>query len=235
MKRLWVPAAALMCLALAVGSSQAAILPVGPDVTVSRANPNMNFSAYDYQGGLVTGYSGFAASIFYLKFTLPALEPGMFISDATLHGFYSYDDTPAYDQVHGIYLAAGDGWSETAITWTNQPGFAGSPIAVFNPASSSAGTYLSWDITPAADQQYKGDGVLSLVLKAIEESGSVNGAERFRSKEYVVSGGPTPFYIDFTVSAVPLPDALWLFGAGVVGLLLLRRKSMDLWKTGRVS
>lgn len=67
-----------------------------------------------------------------------------------------------------------------------------------------------------------GDGALVFFLGLIDTTGTFSSA----SIDTPNSSGAFLYNIDdITVSAVPLPGALWLFGSGLIGLLALRRRS----------
>lgn len=183
-------------------------VPVREDESVHlrQDDSNFNLDGSSYRGGLFTGVDGAITASparSYLKFDLPAFEPGTKVTAATLTGYYNDDYDPADDGTHGIYFVASDSWSESTITWENQPGQAyGLPQAMFNATDETVGSFVSWDITPTVNQEYQGDGLLSLLFHANAE-GLVpenRNWEYFAEKEF----DPTKaFYIELTTQSAP--------------------------------
>jgi hypothetical protein len=201
----------------------AATLGVGDDESVAGNQPDTNFGGQTYRGGLWTGQdSGLdGPARFYLMFDLPDYQPGLAVGSATLYGYYNDDWSTDDNGLHDIYLGASDAWSQATITWNNQPGTLGSPIATWDAATATLGTWQSWDITSAMNGEYMGDGVLTLVFRAQDESPSRNNWEYFAEKDYSTALG---FYIDYTI--VPEPGLVSLFGLLLGGAALaLRRRA----------
>jgi hypothetical protein len=64
-----------------------------------------------------------------------------------------------------------------------------------------------------------GDSTYTVVCTADDEEGCING-------EYLRSGSNQYKQGVWTVSAVPIPAAVWLFGSGLLGLIgIARRKA----------
>ena len=169
------------------------IIPVSEDesvVTSATGDPTVNLSESSFNGGLYSGGDGGnyqSAARFYLKFNLPEPLANTEVISATLTGFY-YDDFDENDDgTHGIYFVSSDSWSESTITFENQPGQAfGLPEATFDAAEANPGGFISWDLTPIVNQEYQGDGTLSLLFHAAQESviSDNRNFEYFVEKEY---------------------------------------------------
>ena len=168
------------------------VIPVSEDESVvttsATGDPTFNLSD-SFNGGLYSGGDGGnyqSAARFYLKFNLPEPHGHLMcrnqvpapcplanteVISATLTGFY-YDDFDENDDgTHGIYFVSSDSWSESTITFENQPGQAfGLPEATFDAAEANPGGFISWDLTPIVNQEYQGDGILSLLFHADQES-----------------------------------------------------------------
>ncbi|MGQ9732273.1 MAG: DNRLRE domain-containing protein [Candidatus Zipacnadales bacterium] len=207
-------------------SAHALLVSVAADESVCNQNyGNQNWSTNTQYGGLFTGVDGAAGDSparFYLKFNLPTYSPYTYISQATLYGYYTHDHSSDYDKTHHFYKAASDDWSEISITWNNQPGWIGDAIACFNATDQGPPSWLSWDITSIVDSEYKGDGTLSLMCKADDESlvSSNHNWEYFAEREWNDRGHG--FYIDMEISSasppVPEPMSCFLLAAGTGGL-----------------
>jgi hypothetical protein len=227
------------CLLASQAVADTTIIPVSEDEmvrsfgTTTFHNEVTNYNGDTANGGLCTGFyltaGGLMAAVsyerFYLKFNLPSLSPNTYVSAATLYGYYNYDPVATDDRTHSIYLST-DGWSETDITWKTQPGPVGQAVDQFNPASTAVGSWQNWDVTNVTNQEYLGDGVLSLVFIP---DGTV--AVEHYYQEYFAEREFNPnlaFRLEITTSptnsAVPIPSSLILFGSGILGVIGLRRK-----------
>lgn len=149
-------------------------VPVLEDESVYLGhNSSYNLNGNSYRGGLFTGVDGAitnSSARFYLKFKLP-VAPETEVTSAILRGYYNDDYNQADDDVHGIYFVASDSWSESSLTWDNQPGQAyGMSEATFDATKAKVGTFVGWEITPIVNQELQGDGVLSLLFHANKES-----------------------------------------------------------------
>ncbi len=196
-------------------------IPVLADASVHADAPDTNFGGDDFGGGLRTGTTEFDELFrFYLKFDLAAtLGLGAPIGSATLRGFYSDDWDFFVNETHSLSLAASDTWSESGITWNNQPGASGGPLAVFNAAdyglqrtnSGFVGRFIEWDLTNAVKTQSLADGVLSLLFRADNEALGNSNLEFLASKEF-----DPDLAFQLEVRAVPEPGTVALLGAGLV-------------------
>ena len=90
---------------------------------------------------------------FYLMFPLPVFTPDTFIASATLQRFYNQDWDTFDDRTHSLYQAPNT-WTESTISWNNQPGATGGALGNFNAAQATPGTFQSWNVTPAVNAAY---------------------------------------------------------------------------------
>jgi uncharacterized repeat protein (TIGR02543 family) len=140
----------------------------------------------------------------YLKFDLSGLPSDAIIDSATLHMYRTADPNipSAYETT--------DGWTETEIKWSNQPGFG---TFVCDGALDS-GDWFKWDLTSYATSEFGRDEILSVVLKHKVESGSDLHMD-FTSREGTGNQRPwlevsyhvPPPTVDITIASSPLTGA----------------------------
>lgn len=212
---------------LTAAVARAVAIPVLEDASVLSDAPGANQNANGHRGGISTGTAGFPERArFYLKFQLPHFVPGTRVVAARLSGAHTGDLFDATAARHGIHLVSDDSWSELTLTWNNQPGAAGAAQAVWDASDEPTppdSPVFYFDLTAVVDQEYRGDGVLSLLFAAIDENADQTW-EYWSSKEHA---GAAPFALDVTVAALPEPGRLPLLGMGAALLAgLQRRKSV---------
>jgi len=78
----------------------------------------------------------------------------------------------------GVALAANNAWSESTVTWNNQPG-AGKRFATWIPATNAPVEFI---VTPQVLDALTGDKQLSLQLYSIRDVGGAGGVD-FASRE----------------------------------------------------
>jgi hypothetical protein len=205
----------LLCIGnFAIAEDDEYTVYVSEDAQVRDKYPGNNYGSDDTLG--VGEYSTWGLYRSWLKFDLTnlTLPSGTTVASAELHIYHHSHFGTASSE--GVY-SGGDSWTESAITWSNQPSFSDTASTTFTP------TTYDWyilDVTSLAKEAYEGDGALTVVLRSENESASYWAG--FRSKEY--SSGSYKAYL--TVTATPEPASIVLFGAGLGGLAwcLRRRK-----------
>jgi len=206
--------------ALALSTSvDAAIVTASQDGSVYSRNPTNAAYAAGY-AGLSTGGQGI--SRFYQQFILPAFTPGTEISSATLQIYHGYDPYRSDDRYFSIWNANSDGWSEYTLTWNSQPGPMSAISTSLLMSDATLGEYVSFDITSYVNQQYLGDGLLTTILRADDEA-LINNNQSLEYFNTIENGTFIPQLI-FTVTTVPVPTAIWLFGSGLIGLVGVARR-----------
>jgi hypothetical protein len=171
--RLVVQSAAVTCFAASSLLGGASIVvPVAQDESVNSGFADKNYADNTNRGGLFVGCDGTTGvARFYLQFVLPDFIRHDQIEKATLSAVYQDDLDRENNGVHRIHFVAADDWKEDTITWANQPGPTyGSAEALFDSASAKLGETEKWDVTDLAKAEIKGDGKLSLMFAASNES-----------------------------------------------------------------
>ncbi|HTL28427.1 MAG TPA: DNRLRE domain-containing protein [Tepidisphaeraceae bacterium] len=231
-----IAATALVLIFAITARAGTVMVPVTDDESVIAGSPDKNYDDNYLRGGLYSGDDGGLSgpARFYLKFDLPKYDDSLILKRAWLEGYHCDDFDPNTNGSHAIYFVAGDDWSEKTIDWSNQPGHAyGSPEATIESAASPLGGEIKVDLTSSVRSQFQGDGVISLMFQASNESTDPSNTnwEYFDEKEADPSKA---FRLELQLESsqpshvvVPLPAAAWAGGAmlGAMGMFkALRRK-----------
>ncbi len=170
-------------------STENMIIPIYEDESVVANLPDSNFDANTNGGGLFVGYEptdGDSRS--WLKYDLSSIPKEIGITSVSVNLYCNQEFMSTEDLPLAIYYSDDDTWSETTITWNNQPSFDASPLDVIDtPASPNMfvpGTWYSWDVTSAFKTSLTQNKTLSLVLKQIDEVATNVTWIYFVEKEY---------------------------------------------------
>ncbi|HRK29617.1 MAG TPA: DNRLRE domain-containing protein [Tepidisphaeraceae bacterium] len=212
------------------------VVPVSQDESVVSGFAEKNYDDNTNRGGLFVGSDGTNdIARFYLMFDFPETLKTAKIESAVLSAVYEDDLDRDDNGLHRIHFVSVDDWSEKTINWINQPGPAyGSPDALFDSASAKLGETARWDLTELVQSEAAGDGKLSLMFAAANESADRNN----RNWEYFAEQEFNPAHaFRITVNAtstgtgggvvpVPLPGAVLpavLTSAGAAATAGIRR------------
>jgi arylsulfatase A-like enzyme len=110
----------------------------------------------------------------YVRFRLSGLPPGESVTKATLKVFATSDSRCSLGAE--VFRAANNTWTESAITWNNQPGTNGSVVA--SRASWTVNTWVNFDVTSAVS----GGSAISFVLRH-KPGCNVTGDATLQSRE----------------------------------------------------
>ena len=210
---------------LSLANAHAATYSLNPtaDAYVEVYQPDTNFGSSTRLATNAT-FGGGAIQNTFLRFDLSAIPAGETIKGATLN-LYQVTGVGVGLNPVTAYRVGDDSWTESTITWNNQPS-----AGLFLGSNTDGALYqgwAQWDLfssgnwNATADQI---DGFLSLVLF---EGPSGNNARQYCSKESDLSScsalGATgiPF---LEITTIPLPAAAWLFGSGLLGLFGVARR-----------
>jgi len=130
----------------------------------------------------------------FLKFDLSSLPSGVVITLARLRlqcsSVSSLKDGVTDVQARRV---SDDSWTETGITWNNQPAY-GSVEDTKVPAVG----WVEWTVTGWVQNEWAGDKTVSICLRCVTESyDAANRFSFYRSREY--NGDDPELYIEYTV------------------------------------
>ncbi len=167
-------------------------IPVLEDEGVSNSSPDTNFHGNIVGGGLFVGLEPNEDTVTrsWLKSDLTHVPKEVAIQSATLYAhlngeYLVYDDE---DAPIGAYFSPDSTWSETTITWNNQPSLEDTPSDfIDSPASPDMfdpQNWYGWDVTADVRMTLEDNKILTEVLKATDESANISCFKYFTEDEY---------------------------------------------------
>jgi hypothetical protein len=154
-------------------------ITVAEDASVlngSYADTNFNADPTLYLG---TGYDGlWYAGRSWFKFNLSEVEVPFY--KAVMYVFVDSEWNVA-DEPTGSYYCTNDSWTDSSLTWNNQPVFSVAPSDIIDsPASPNmfiSGNWYGWEITADVRLALNTDKILTEVLKQTAEVGTMNALD----------------------------------------------------------
>ena len=179
----------------ATPGSDVVVVRVSDDTFTMDEEPSLTHDDFPTEGGLFCGNDsvggGYVARV-WLKFYLTHIPSSVAFTRATLNLYmdYSFDSV---DEPFGVYFSENDTWSEDTLTWDNEPDYDPVPVDVIDSPSSPNmfldDNWYEWEITEEAIQAIGDDGVLTLVLRQVDESPSTPSMKGFMSRETSITDG----------------------------------------------
>ena len=157
------------------------------DEAVEPGLPSWNYHNNTFRGGLWVGrgYAGLARS--WVKFDLSIIPEGVHILSASLN-LYMFYEFRTVDVPIGVYYSPNDNWTEQTITSGNAPTPSTTASDVYDTGVSPEmfvnHTWYSWDISDDVRDAYTGDGVLSEMLRIVNESDPSYSWKYFVEKDF---------------------------------------------------
>ena len=183
------------------------------DAFVNQYASDGNFGNYSNELQL-SDYPGYFRRI-YLKFDLSNLS-GMTITSATLY-LHVYAGSIEGEDYINLHRVTESDWDEETLTWNNQPD---DGLVYITKTYIDSGGWKTWSglenlVQGWVDGDYPNYGI---VLEC-----DLDGVSNELIYVYFDDKSTdNPPYLE--VEAVPVPSAVFLFGSGLIGLAVIRRK-----------
>lgn len=117
----------------------------------------------------------------FLQVDLPTIPTSCTITSASLDLLVKSLKAPRTVIVDRLTAS----WDESTVTWTNQPGAAGTPATA---EVVAAGVWVAWDVTAIASAWHTGSPQFGLLLADAAEGGVANNETQFESRETGLGG-----------------------------------------------
>lgn len=180
----------IFCGASISWAAQTALLP-SDDAYVNEQNTNTQNTVYgDGEELRAASQSGDKNKRTFLKFDLSIIPDGCEIDEASLE-LYLFEIAGGQSRAHQLHFVADDAWTETSLTWINQP--AGSTLLSTADTGTTAGATVVWGDSTLAEQiatEYEGDNTISLRIKDASENATGNKEGHYASKEHPTHASP---------------------------------------------
>ena len=150
------------------------------DCFARQSAPTTNYD----ESYLVVGKTGTSSQVdrSFLFFDLSSIPNNVIITDVKL---YIRQYNSSYEGPTTLTFSVGritGSWTETGVTWNNQPAMAAADYTAFTCEAVSADVWRYWTITNTIAAAYGGSAYTGIYIKGTNESTNSNG-KRFRSSE----------------------------------------------------
>lgn len=150
------------------------------DCFARQISPTSNYN----ESYLVVGKTGTSSQVdrSFVFFDLSAIPSNVIITDVKL---YLRQINSSYEGPNTLTFSVGritGSWTETGVTWNNQPAMAAADYTSLSCAAVSSDIWKYWTITNTIAAAYAGSTYTGIYLKGTNESTNSNG-KRFRSSE----------------------------------------------------
>jgi hypothetical protein len=151
----------------------------GKDAYVYDTDPTSNWGTLER----ITAGSGSGNVVrAYIQFSLTSLPTNAVITSARLSLYYWYSITADVAPI-GIYNVTGS-WTETGVTWNNQPTFSTSVLYTVNVPAAATNNFINWYITDLVKAWQNGTVAnYGVVLKDTDEA-TAEAWKRFYSSDW---------------------------------------------------
>jgi len=119
------------------------------------------------------------------------IPPGAAVTSAKLRLYVFKADNEGDILPVAVHASNDDSWTETGITWNNQPAYDPSPLANGSLAANDANAWVEYDVTAhVVERLNASDHRINLMLKAATEGASQWASYAVDSKEFNTSYAP---------------------------------------------
>jgi 2',3'-cyclic-nucleotide 2'-phosphodiesterase (5'-nucleotidase family) len=191
-------------------SPTGAILSTVADAQVAEGYPTGNYGSSTSMYVQSSTGSSYLDERAWTRFDLAGVIPdGATITSAKLRLYCWKAQGGDMDAaVHGV----ADGWTETGLTWSNQPSY-GAALDTVTLANGQTSRWYEWDVTAFVSTEAAGDEVVTLMVKPVTENSGTDLTYAFNSKEY--DGGALAPMLDIrwqeSGSSYPVPTQVEFF------------------------
>jgi hypothetical protein len=212
---------------LFVGPVQAALfnISVDQDVSLSNSYADTNLNSSSNQWLWVGDNTGDrdVQSMFGFDMTslTSQLGSGQYLVINSI-GFSAYNNYNDGNGFVDIALGNTDNWDDDVVTWNSSADDHGAALDSVYLSGVDLNSYVSWDVSGINVADFINDSYLSFYL-SIPAPGDGDNWHDFEPLE---SSQLHEAYltVDYSITNVPIPAAVWLFGSALAGLGWLRRK-----------
>ncbi|MBT3320177.1 MAG: DNRLRE domain-containing protein [Clostridia bacterium] len=169
------------------------------DCFARQSSPSNNYN----ESYLVVGKTGTSSQVdrSFLLFDLSSIPSNVIITDVKL---YLRQINSSYEGVNVLTFSVGritGSWTETGVTWNNQPAMAAADYTAHSCAAVSGDTWKYWTVTNTIAAAYAGSAYTGIYLKGTVETTNSNG------KRFVSSEGSYQPYIVVSYNVPTAPTA----------------------------
>lgn len=200
-----------------VSSALAKSITIVPeaDSFLNQASPGVNIGSYSLL--VVRSYhSGFNIRTI-LRFNISGIPSGSTINSVSFKLFpTSY---PAVNRMYDLFYSSNDTWSETGVTWNNQPNLDAKEDSISTGSTPSTTLYYTWGaagpnpntegLTSRTRLKFQGNKELTLIVKDDNEDSDTDNITYFSSREGIE---PPELIVNYTPPAVCTGPSIALTG-----------------------
>ncbi|BBO68374.1 hypothetical protein DSCA_23040 [Desulfosarcina alkanivorans] len=182
-------------------TAHAGVVDIGSseDAQVVEASPTSNYGTSNNLYVASADGGSYLNERAWVKFDISSqVPPGAVINSAKLR-LYCFKADDADDMVAAVHGSTDDTWTETGITWDNQPGFDATALGQTTMTAGQTYYWVEWDVTAFVRTEFttNGDFVVSFVVKPATEGQDPWRTCAFDAREYGAALAPR-LRIDYT-------------------------------------
>ncbi|MGB5472528.1 MAG: DNRLRE domain-containing protein [Gammaproteobacteria bacterium] len=198
---------------------------------------NIHNNITDPLGGAITQLAPFTSgnySIYsYIGFDITAFQSIGDPASAVSLELFGYNSTSSLGlDIYGLNDSVSPNWSEDTIDWSNAPGkltnsidLASTTLLFSDLISYTGNNVISFSNSTFVDFiNNDTDGLITFILTQANVSTSNHAFSSKESSGNPQIGNPGDYAPTLSITTVPVPAAVWLFGSGLLGLIGVARR-----------